>query len=278
MSRFCAQCGQPSHGSDATRCANCGAEFAPAPAAPAAPAIQPPPWTPAPMAPPARSVPGIPFEEQPGIAGFFATVKGILTSPRETISGQKSGEGLAAALAFFLIIMIPAQVVGQLANVLMSRFRDRLFPPQPLPPGMPEFFEQWMKLMQNPTVPVALAMAVMNVFIGLVMLFISAGLIHALLRLLGGGREGYGATLKALCYSNAPMILAVVPMCGAMVGGLWALVLQFLLVGPAHREETGKGAMAVLFYYLGALLCLCGCIGSFIFLAAAGAAAAGGGG
>jgi hypothetical protein len=125
---------------------------------------------------------------------------------------------------------------------------------------------EMMNMMQHPTLLMALLFSVAGIIFGLLFLFINAGFIHMFLRLLGGGSQGYGATLKALCYCVAPMVIAVIPICLNIIGGLWMLALQFMLVGSSHRESVGKGALAVLFYYL--LCCVAGCAFYFIAIAA----------
>ena len=256
MTHFCPQCGQPVTAPDATQCHYCGASLTPASDA-AAPALSPseaappaayapaPAWPPG-APPPLPQLPPIPFEAAPGIGSFFATVKAILTHPIDTLQGQRTGEGLFSALAFYLIIQIPAQLLGGLWNWALHR----LMPQQPTPPGLPDGIANFLEMIQHPSLPFAMAMAAGGIILGLPLLFLFAAIIHAFLRLLGGGKEGYGVTVKALCYCHAPLLLAILPLCGGVIGALWALILQFVLVGAAHREPPTKGVLAVLFYYL----------------------------
>ena len=270
MPHFCPQCGQPVTELDAIQCPYCGASLAPPTVAPAAAAASGLPLSPLLVAPliasaawnsaalpPLPQLPPIPFEAAPGFGSFLATVKAVLTHPIDTLQGQRTGEGLFNALAFFLIIQIPAQVMGQLWNWSFHQ----LMPPQaPIPPGFPEQFTRVIEMFQHPSLAFSMTIALAAILLGLPFVLINAGVIHFFLRLLGGGKEGYGATVKALCYSCAPMLLALIPFCGSFAGGIWAMILQFVLVGAAHREPPTKGVLAVLFYYLAIFLCTCGAV------------------
>ncbi len=222
---------------------------------PAFPPAPPLPGAAAPL-PPLPQPAGIPFENGPGIGSFFATVRGFLTRPVETMAMQRAGEGLFAALTYFLIIQIPAQFVGQLLNFALRTALSKVVPPPPPPPGLPPALARFVEMNNHPTLAFTLLLAVVAVILGFGFLLINAALIQSAMRLLGGGREGYGSTLKALCYSVTPLAFALVPICGSLAGGIWTLVLHFLLVGPAHREPVSKGAMAVLIYYLVVACCV----------------------
>lgn len=208
----------------------------------------------------------IPFEADPGVGTFFSTIKLLLTSPLQTMRGQKTGEGVTTALAFFLLIQIPVVIIGQLWNWASSGLMARFMPGAGSQPRFPGPLGEWVGMMQHPTLVFALLFALGGIIIGFGFLFINAGLIHLIMRLLGGGSQGYGATLKALCYCVAPMVLGVIPICLNFIGIVWMFVLQFMLVGPSHRESTGKGALAVLLYYV--LCCTLGCIFYFVVIAA----------
>ncbi len=285
MIHFCPQCGQPVTELDASQCHYCGASLAPVASA-AAPGLPPSPlldapvftspasaapasaaWNPAAL-PPVPQLPQIPFEAAPGLRSFFATVKAVLTHPIATLQGQRTGEGLFNALAFFLIIQIPAHFFGQLWNWAIHQVMPA---GQPMPPGVPEKFSRLFEMFQHPSLTFSMTVAAAAILFGLPFLLLNAGVIHFFLRLLGGGKEGYAATLKALCYSCAPMLFAIIPFCGSFAGGIWTLILQFVLVGAAHRELPTKGVLAVLFYYLAIFLCTCGAVLVMVFAIVGGA-------
>jgi hypothetical protein len=88
----------------------------------------------------------------------------------------------------------------------------------------------------------------------LVGMFISAGIYHLMLLLLGDGSRGFGVTLRAVAYGSTPNLLGIVPLCGGLVGGLWTLVLIIMGAYYGHRTE---GWRAILAYFLPLIACLC---------------------
>ena len=85
-------------------------------------------------------------------------------------------------------------------------------------------------------------------------LFIGAGIYHLMLLVCGDGSRGFGVTMRAVCYGYTPNLLAVVPFCGGVVGGIWALVLTIMGAVYGHRTEPWR---AILAYFLPMILCCC---------------------
>jgi hypothetical protein len=250
----------------ASECPNCKAPLAALAATAAPPQAAAAPAPPGLTAPPAASA-AIPFEAEPGIGSFFATLKGMIASPLQTIRGQKTGEGIEAAVAFWLIIQIPVQFLNAFLQWGIHHFLPHQPSPQ-LPPNIPPFLRQlveFSQMLQQGSLMLQLGLAAAAIIFGVIWLFIFAGLTHGFLRLFGGGSQGYKTTVKAFCYAVAPGIFILLPCCGGCVAGVWILVLNLLLVGPAHREEIGKGAGA----YLCALFISCLCIGALWFVGGA---------
>ena len=70
--------------------------------------------------------------------------------------------------------------------------------------------------------------------------------VHILLRLMGHASGGWRGSLRAGGYSSAPAVLGFVPYAGAMMGGLWIMVLQFVALKRVHRAPTGILLLAYL--------------------------------
>ena len=84
--------------------------------------------------------------------------------------------------------------------------------------------------------------------------FIQAAIFHLLLMLLGGAKRGFGVTLRCVCYGAAPQLLAVVPICGAVAGGIWAMVLVIMAAIYGHGTDAWRVIVA---YFLPLILCCC---------------------
>lgn len=81
-------------------------------------------------------------------------------------------------------------------------------------------------------------------------LALSAAVIHVLLVLMGGARHGPGTTVRVLCYAYSPMLAAVVPVLGALVGTVWMGVVAVVGLREAHEVPGWKAALAVLLPFL----------------------------
>lgn len=86
-------------------------------------------------------------------------------------------------------------------------------------------------------VPIALAAGV----------FIGSGILHLCLMIVGGAKQGFETTFRVVCFSiGSTYPLIIVPFCGGMVAGIWAIVLQCIGIARAHEIETGRATLAVL--------------------------------
>jgi hypothetical protein len=85
-------------------------------------------------------------------------------------------------------------------------------------------------------------------------LFISAGLYHLALLVLGDGQRGFAITFRAVAYGQTPNILALVPFCGGMVGGIWSLILVIIGGRQGHATDWWR---AILAYFLPVIICCC---------------------
>lgn len=97
-------------------------------------------------------------------------------------------------------------------------------------------------------------------------LFISSGIYHVCLMLLGGATRPFVHTFRVVCYSSGPQLLQVIPLAGGMVAGVWQLVLTIMGLKTVHNTTYGKVVIAV---FLPMLLC-CGFLVMFFAVIAGG--------
>ena len=86
-----------------------------------------------------------------------------------------------------------------------------------------------------------------------------AGVLHVSLAVLGGAKSGYGATLKAVCYSSSAAAFTVFPICGAALGFVWQTVAQVIGLRELHRTSTARAFWALLLP-LAVAICLAGAV------------------
>jgi hypothetical protein len=77
-------------------------------------------------------------------------------------------------------------------------------------------------------------------------LFVVAAVVHVLLLVFGGAHRGFGTTVRVLCFAYSPQIFAIVPIAGALVGGVWMVVLAIVGLAAAHETSRWRSALAVL--------------------------------
>lgn len=89
-------------------------------------------------------------------------------------------------------------------------------------------------------------------------LFVLSGITHLVLLVLGRASGGWNATLKVFVYASCPMVLAVIPSCGASIGLMWATVMQIFGLAPAHRITVGGAVAGVVGMHVVLICFLCG--------------------
>ena len=78
-------------------------------------------------------------------------------------------------------------------------------------------------------------------------LFIAAGLTQLGLMVFGGATHPFEATFRVNAYAYGSVgWIGAVPICGALLSGVWGIVLQIMGIARVHEISTGKAAAAVL--------------------------------
>jgi hypothetical protein len=82
-----------------------------------------------------------------------------------------------------------------------------------------------------------------------VFLFISAGILHLCLMLVGATADspsGFEGTLKIVSYSQVAGVASIVPLVGGFLFAIWALILEVIGISLVHRTTVGRALMGVL--------------------------------
>ena len=59
-------------------------------------------------------------------------------------------------------------------------------------------------------------------------------IVHLLLSVVGGGKNGFEATFRAVCYSQATQFWALIPYLGGLVATLWLAVVLLIGIREIH--------------------------------------------
>jgi hypothetical protein len=193
-------------------------------------------------------------------AAFVETTRQVLTGPTEFFRRMPVTGGLGGPLFY----AVTAGWIGLVAAALYQSVWVSIVGPSMLPFGMEReefarvlaFMESWAGLVAQ------VVFGGISVTIGV---FVTSGILHLMLMLLGGGQKTFEATFRAVCFAQAPMLLFVIPVflipgCGLLVG-LWSLVLYVIGLAGVHEIGHGRAAAAVLL----PLLALCCCCAGFAF-------------
>jgi hypothetical protein len=108
----------------------------------------------------------------------------------------------------------------------------------------------------GPLVYVGLGVAVL--ILAPLFLYLGAGIMHLSAMVLRSSSRGFNATLRAVAYAAAPNLLAVIPICGGIIGGIWSLVLMVIAIWKLQRTSVGLAVAVVLLPLVLALCCACG--------------------
>ena len=78
-------------------------------------------------------------------------------------------------------------------------------------------------------------------------LFISAGIFHLMLMMLGGANYSFETTFRTVAYAHgAANLLLLIPLCGNYVNGIVALIFTIIGLSKMHDISGGKATGAVL--------------------------------
>jgi hypothetical protein len=236
---LCPYCAQPLPQPPDRTCPSCGRDLPPA-------------------IPPAGG--GTPWERRAQIGFVTAlidTTREVLTGPTAFFRSMPVMGGIGAPLGYGVIV----GYIGLVAQALYQAiFRGVLGASLASFGGRSEW-ERLATMLQSGlglVIQIILGPAILTVG-----LFLSAGIVHLMLMLLGGARRNFEATFRVACYAEAPAVFALLPFCGGIVGVIYRLVLYIIGLAEAHQIGKGTAAAAVLLPLL--LVCCCCVAGIAIF-------------
>lgn len=264
---LCWNCHNPLPETPVDRCPACGAEQAVAGASAEPAAAEPRQaggWPPAarPL-PPAGVSGGTPWEDRDRtglLTALVETTRMVLAQPTRFFRAMPVEGGIGGPLLYAVIVGWVGLVAASLYQAIfrsivgtsIAALGDR-----PELAAMIGWAESWAGLVAQVVFGgVLVAMGV----------FVAAAIVHLMLLLLGGARNGFEATFRVVCFSQATSVVLIVPFCGQVIAPFWTLVIDVVGLAEAHGIGRGKAAAAVLLPIV--LLCCC-CAGIGLLFAGA---------
>ncbi|MCD6295212.1 MAG: hypothetical protein J7M20_09920 [Deltaproteobacteria bacterium] len=178
---------------------------------------------------------GIPWEKRDDLGllnGIFLTFKNALFQPGALFKARSYPEGFKEPLAFGLLI-------GGFGDMLAFFWPVLLFSLGVLPFGDSVFRHLngiWIFLTLMVGIPLAV---VLN------MIFYS-GILHLMLLIVRGGKEGYQSTFRVVAYSQAALAWNIIPFMGNWIATVWKLVIQIIGLHKIHHISYSRVVMAFL--------------------------------
>lgn len=190
----------------------------------------------------------------------WETTKAVLTMPNATFGNMRQTGDLWGPVIYYVIIATVFSVIAQSFYFLLPLADGN--------PGEPSF----ISLMLTQAAIPAWLLVFMPLFIGLGA-FLTAGLQHLALKVLGYATQPFETTLRTYLYCNgAAAVFMFVPICGSVVAAIWGIVVNCIALSRTHDISMGRAVFGVLAPMI--LGCAVGLIGAVAIMAIAGAAAA----
>jgi len=215
---FCPHCGKEI-AEGQVFCQHCGAKLAEA----------------APISGPREKTEWEDRESKGFLGGLYTTLKDVLFRPSGFFKRMPVTGGLTDPLLYALIIGMVGLIFSYFWQILLQGAMQGM-----MLPGMKAAAEQ------NMFRGIGLAvLAFFSPFLIILVLFIGSGILHVCLVLVRGARSGFEATFRVVAYGYSTYILLVIPFCGGLIAGVWAVVLAIIGLREAHETTGGKAAFAV---------------------------------
>ncbi len=206
-----------------------------------------------------------PFERRGEIGflnGFFLTVKMALFDPASLFRRMRV-DNVDGAFLFGWLCLTIGLLAGNIWNFVTSAFS-----PGPsatpeldeLPPELAELLETFITHATGPGNLVASLL--LSPVIAAIGILIAAAMVHLGVLVFGANNHGWNASFRAACYGSTPWLIGVVPLCGSLIGMIWALVLTITAIFFLQRTTPLKASLAVLIWFL--VCCLCCCLGGLL--------------
>jgi hypothetical protein len=202
----------------------------------AAPAAPPPQIGATSTAETAAARSGLPWEhrqERGFLNAFIETLAMVLTKPDLAFRTMKTEGGLAEPLIYALI----GGCVGGIVSLLLSLGLQSM--------GLFAGQRDTFAALAGVGVGSIALIILVPVFI-VIALFIGAAIVHLCLMIVGGANKPFEATFRVLAFSQGSTgPLQIIPVCGGLIAGVWALVVNCIGLARAHETSTGRAVLAV---------------------------------
>jgi hypothetical protein len=196
---------------------------------------------------------GLPWEhrqERGFFNAFVETLVMVLTKPGEAFAVMRREGGLGEPLIYGLIGGSLGGIVSLLFSLGLKSagfFADR---------------HDTFAAMAGMGAGSAAFIVLIPLFV-VIGLFIGSAIVHLCLMIVGGANQSFETTFRVLAFSQGSTgPLQMIPVCGGLISGVWALVCSCIGLARAHDTDTGRAVLAV---FLPLIVC-CGGLMLILFM------------
>jgi len=164
---------------------------------------------------------------------FIETLVMVLTKPSEAFTAMKREGGFGEPLIYAIIGGWVGGVISFLFSLGLHSvgfFADR---------------HNAFTAMAGMGIGSAAIVILLPVLI-VICLFIGSAVVHLCLMIVGGANQSFETTFRVLAFSQGSTgPLQIIPICGGLIAGVWALVCNCIGLARAHETDTGRAVLAV---------------------------------
>ncbi|GFM31811.1 hypothetical protein DSM101010T_01760 [Desulfovibrio subterraneus] len=169
------------------------------------------------------------------LAAFLATTRAVLMTPAVFFAHAGTEWRKAGVFPFYIICTVFGLLMGQIWAWAITTFLSDILSAETMAVAGGGFMGWGM----------ALGMAAVTAVLSPLFLLITAGVLHACLRITGAGRNGFGATAMVCGFGVCTYVLYLVPFIGQFLAGLWGLFVLLVGLRHAHGAPMWKVVLAV---------------------------------
>jgi hypothetical protein len=185
----------------------------------------------------AQPFPWPPREGESAVQAFVTTWKESLLHPTWFFKHMPREDDYGSIVAYYLIVGVIAAGIHLFWHSVFNFS------------GIQELLLRAMGVKQDIPHSSGLMNFLFSPVVLLLALYVTAGLTHLFLKIVGGAHHGFDTTTRVVAFSYSPMLFAVVPFLGSLVGTVWLIVLTVIGLREAHETTTGRSVAAIFLPY-----------------------------
>jgi hypothetical protein len=177
------------------------------------------------------------WEEREKLGLFPAitrTVSSVLMRPSQTFASMKETGGLANPLLYFVLLSSAMFAVSALYQMAATSMNPEVFAK-----GLPQASKGAFSVALVGSILISPALYVLSAFI-------SSGITHLCLKMLGGANRPFETTFRVICYAQASaMVFNLLPLCGGLIAVIWGAYTIIIGLKESQKISGWKATLAI---------------------------------